>query len=152
MANTLQITKFGETAEGNVTLHVFLGSDGVTGDFILQPLFGPADCTPPLPRQRAFVLQKASYELAEFSVTLYWDVSPGDAVPFWTFSPSTSTHQDWCWFNGIPDFSDGSELGLNSTGRILISTFGMTGVKNSGAFVLRLRKCARPNPQLGGPG
>lgn len=149
MANILQKTLLGESPDGGMTMHIFLGSDGVTGDLVHATLIDPAvDCTPPMPRMQDFVVQRASYELNGFSATLYWDVLPGGPVPFWTFSTSTSTHQDWLWFNGIPDFGGTDTWGLNSTGKILISTFGMTDVKNSGAFVLRLRKRARPNPQL----
>lgn len=171
MSNIVQRMKIMD-GPSHVTLHVFLQSDGATGDLKNYVILDPDDdITPKLPYQQDLILKQVWYEMGGFSVTFSFNsLSPW---PFWTLTPGASLHHDWRFFGGIKDNSSmpllrnkynpaaGGDLipeaqvlepeiltgGLNSDGKLLISTTGFFDQGDSGSFVIWLEKRNRPNPQ-----
>jgi len=156
--------------DSHVTLHVRLNSDGQSGDLVNYVLLDPTqDLVPKMPRRQDFILKQIWFELVGVTATLGFN----SIVPwqFWTLGPGASLHHDWRFFGGIRDNSAMPLLrninepnaipdtmmeehlpllntgGLDSDGRLLLSTTNFTPVTSQGTFVLWLEKRNRPNPQ-----
>ena len=144
MANTVQIFKMMD-GPSHVTLHVYLESDGASGELVNEILLDPVtDFVPAMPARQDLIVKQIWAELTGFSATLAFNgLTPW---PFWSIAPTAAAHQDWRFFGGIRDNSS-SPLGLDSDGKLLVSTQGFTTVAARGAFVLWLEKRDRPNPQ-----
>jgi len=98
-----------------------------------------------MPRQQDLLVKQIWYELTGFSVRLAFNsTTPWE---FWTLAPGASLYHDWRFFGGIRDNSDPDGLGLDSDGKLLISTTGLSNTGASGAFVLWMERRNRPNPQ-----
>lgn len=144
MANTISKMMIMD-GPSHVTLHCFMQSDGASGDLTNYVLLDPAtELTPAMPRRQDLILKQIWYELAGYTLTFAFDgLAPW---PFWTLNEGSNVQHDWRFFGGIRDNSS-APLGLDSTGKLLISTQGFTSAADSGAFVLWLEKRDRPNPQ-----
>jgi len=144
MANTISVLKMMD-GPSHVTLHCFLKSDGVAGELVNQVLLDPAtDLVPAMPRRQDLIVKQVWYELAGFSLTFAFDAPT--PWPFWTLTPNNGVQHDWRFIGGIRDYSS-AVAGLDSTGKLLMSTQGFTTAAASGAFILWLEKRDRPNPQ-----
>lgn len=144
MANKIQVMKIMD-GDSHVTLHVYIESDGVSGDLVNQVILDPTtDLTPPMPSMQDLIVKQVWSGLANCSVTLAFNATTPWA--FWTLAPTAGVHYDWRFFGGIRDNSD-APMGLDSTGELLISTNGFTTTSAKGAFVLWMEKRNRPNPQ-----
>lgn len=171
MANTVNRLKIMD-GPSHVTLHTFLQSDGYTGELKNYVLLDPAvDLQPLMPKRQDLLLKQVWYELGGFTVTFSFNAT--SPWPAWTLTPGASLRHDWRFFGGLKDNSsmsllansaspgNGGDLtqlgqslnppiltgGLESDGKLLISTNGFTDTKNSGAFILWLEKRDRLNPQ-----
>lgn len=144
MANLVQPFKIMD-GESHVTLHYFLQADGLEGELDNFVLLDPAvDLVPTMPKRQDLILKQIWYEVSGFTATLAFNAL--QPWPFWTLTPGVNTQHDWRFFGGIRDNSS-SPLGLDSDGKLLISTNGFTSPSASGALVLWLEKRNRPNPQ-----
>src|SRR3990167_2793773 len=130
MANTVNKTVL-EQGSRYVLLHVYLASDGVTGELVDEVLIDTSDLIPEMGAE-SLVIDEVWHELAGFNATLEFDSIVDD--PVWTLTPS-GKHHDFSKFGGLKDRS-----GFDSTGRLLLSTTGFDSTADQGAFVLRLRK------------
>lgn len=168
MANTVLRRKIMD-GPSHVTLHVFLASDGQSGELTNFVILNPAlDLNPIMPKQQDLIIKQVWYELGDFKVTFAFN----SLVPYpvWTLTPGVDSMHDWRFFGGLSDYSsmpmfpdadtpayptsipqagepDPGTGGLNSDGKLLISTSGFTDLGRSGQFVLWLEKRDRPNPQ-----
>lgn len=131
MANTVQKTIL---LQGNkVLLHVYLQSDGVSGELVDEVLFDPqVDAVPPIPPGRDLNVEEIWYELSGFSGTFSFQGLTD--WPFWVLAPGTAIHHDWKHFGGIKDHTP-----TNPTGRLLLNTSGFFNPGARGAFVLRIK-------------
>ena len=151
MANLVQIWKMMD-GDSHVTLHCFLRGDPADAELTNYVLLDPfTDLTPPMPRKQNLILKQIWYELNNFSITLAFEEQDG-SWPFWTLNSGASLHHDWRFFGGIRDRSAAVQ-GMVSTGRLLMSTVGLTeqtipiNQARSGTLILWLEKRNRPNPQ-----
>jgi len=130
----------------HVTLHCFLQGDGKSSDLVNYVLLDPGtELTPFMPQQQDLILKQLWYEVGGFNVTFSFGTQTG-GWPFWTLTPGVDSHHDFRFFGGIRDRSD-AVMGLNSNGKLLISTVGLLTPANTGAFVLWLEKRDRADPQ-----
>ena len=171
MANIINRLKIMD-GDSHVTLHLYLQSDGASGELTNYVLLDPAaDLVPVMPRQQDLLLKQVWYEIAGFTATLSFNsLAPW---PAWTLAGGASLHHDWRFFGGIKDNSSmpllgnrsnpgtGGDLvqmsqglspsvltgGLNSDGKLLLTTKGFTDITNMGSIVLWMEKRNRPNPQ-----
>ena len=146
MAHTVNIFKMLD-GDSHVVLHCFMQSDGLSPELTNFVLLDPKlDVSPPMPRMQDFIVKQLWYEMAGVNTTLAFDAPT--PWPFWTLTPGVDSYHDWRSFGGIRDHSSSATLGLDSTGKLLISTRGLSQLGNGGAFVLYLEKRDRPNPQV----
>ena len=130
----------------HVTLHTYIQGDGISGELTNYVLLDPAtQVTPNMPRMQDFIIKQIWYELQGFGVRLLFNATK--PWPAWNIAPGASLHHDWRFFGGIRDHSDSDNFGLDSDGKLLISTTGLATTTNCGTFVLHLEKRDRPNPQ-----
>lgn len=130
----------------HVTLHVYLASDGQSGDLLNYVLLDPAtELVPSMPRRQDLIVKQVWFEFGGFTATLLFNAT--SPWPFWELTGSVGLQHDWRFFGGIRDRSDAAGFGLSSDGKLLLSTTGFTDVSNKGALVLWMEKRDRPNPQ-----
>jgi hypothetical protein len=169
MANTVNRLKIMD-GPSHVTLHVYLQSDGASGELVNYVILDPDDdLIPNMPKRQNLIVKQIWYETGGFNITFAFNsINPW---PFWTLTPGASLHHDWRFFGGIRDYS-GMPLmansyqpsigwqtavpqsapspmtgGLTSDGKLLITTSGFVDAKDSASFVLWMEKRDRANPQ-----
>jgi len=129
----------------HVTLHVILESDGAGGELTNYVLLDPTtELSPPMPARQDLIVKQIWHELSDMRVQLAFNATT--PWPFWTLAPGSSNQHDWRFFGGIRDNSD-APMGLDSDGKLLITTTTVEGVIGSASFVLWMEKRDRPNPQ-----
>jgi len=130
----------------HVTMHWYIKGDGSSLDLKDVVLLDPyTDLVPTMPKQQNLIVKRIWYELTGFSARLAFNsTTPWE---FWTLSPGASLRHDWRFFGGIRDNSDFEGLGLDSDGKLLLSTTGLSNTGASGAFVLWMERRNRLNPQ-----
>jgi len=145
MPHLVQKTFFMD-GDGHVVLHCFIRGDGVSNELVNYVLLDPhTELTPLMSEQQDLLVKRVWYELGGFNTTLLFNSTTPWA--FWTLTSQSGTSNDWNFFGGIRDHSDPDGSGLDSDGKLLITTNGLTQSTSSGAFVLFLEKRNRPNPQ-----
>lgn len=171
MANVVNRVKIMD-GQSHVTLHVYFQSDGQSGDLTNYPILDPAtDLTPlMLPKRQSLIIKQVWYELSNFTATLLFNsLAPW---PAWTFTPGVDSFHDFRFFGGISDNSSEPLLdnqsvpnsaqstiplatialpntyGIDSDGKLLVTTRGFTEWNSSGQLVLWMEKRDRPNPQF----
>lgn len=128
----------------HVVLHVFIQSDGISADLDNYVLLDPnTELDPVMPQRRDLTVKQIWSELSIFSARLAFNATT--PWPFWTLAPGGEVNKDWRFFGGIRDNSD-SPYGLDSDGKLLLSTEGLSDAAAQGGFVLWLQKLDRPNP------
>lgn len=144
MAHTVNVFKMFD-GPSHIVLHCFMQSDGISADLVNFVLFDPSvDAVPVMPRRQDLIVKQLWYEVGGFNITFAFDaVTPW---PFWTLTPGVDSYHDWRFFGGIRDHAS-AVAGIDATGKLLMSTQGLSVANASGAFVLWLEKRDRPNPQ-----
>ena len=134
-----------------VILHVFIQGDGVSLELKNYVLLDPhTELTPFMPQQQDLIVKRVWYEMNGFSGTLLFNSTTPWA--FWTLTPQSGVEHDWSFFGGIRDHSDmesrdGDSMGIDSDGKLMITTKGLSQTTGSAAMVFLLEKRNRPNPQ-----
>lgn len=145
MAHAVNVFKVMD-GPSHVTLHCFIQGDGASGELSNYVLLDPStDLVPAMPKRQDLILKQVWYEMPGFSLTFAFNATT--PWPFWTLAPNLGVHHDWRFFGGLRDHSDMPGFGLDSDGKLLISTKGLSASADSAAFVLWLEKRDRPNPQ-----
>ena len=168
MANLVSRIKLMD-GPSHVTIQVFMQSDGFSGELTNFVLLDPdGDISPPMPNRQAFTIKQIWYEMVGCSVTLAFNsLNP---YPVWNLAPGSSNQHDWRFFGGLRDYSgmplfpskyspahmtgiqqygspDPGTGGINSDGKLLMTTTGFTDASDTAAFVLWIEKRDRANPQ-----
>ena len=168
MANTISRFKLMD-GPSHVTLQVFMRSDGGSGELTNFVLLDPdGDISPPMPNRQAFTIKQIWYEITGFTITFAFNsLNP---YPVWTLTPGASLKHDWRFFGGLRDYSsmplfpnkynpgsmtgiqqygspDPLTGGIDSDGKLLMTTTGFTDANDTAAFVLWIEKRDRANPQ-----
>jgi len=120
----------------NLVLHVFMESDGVSGELEDYVLLAPADLEPPLTANPALRIQRIWYSFNQFDVTLkFGGIVP---MPIWVLARQTGTEFDFTRFGGISDYNTVPPADKN--GQLLISTTGYGPLGAQGSLVFEFRK------------
>jgi hypothetical protein len=131
----------------HITLHCFIKGDGSSGDLNNYILLDPATMvTPSMPKRQDLIVKQVWYEMTGFSLIFSFNAT--QPWPFWVLTPGASLKHDWRFFGGIRDRSDYDNFGIDSDGKLLISTKGLSANDDTCSFVLWMEKRDRPNPQL----
>ena len=112
-------------------LSVYMQSDGVEGELVNYLLIDPQiDIAVPA---KAFTILQVWYSFGWFDGLLTFD----DVVPMpaWNLSRDGEGYFDFRYFGGLADRS-----GIDSTGKIFLTTSGFSIPGSTGTLILELRK------------
>ncbi len=133
MPHTVQIIKEHD-GERHLVLRIYIKSDGISADLNGFVLMDPTSTPSPTLKAKPFAtIEEIWSDLDGFTMRLDFDdlVDP----PAWTVSPGSGGHVDFQSIGGISDRS-----GLDGTGRLLLSTFGLDTAAKQGSIIIKMRK------------
>lgn len=135
MANTISITKLLDGARFAV-FHIYIKSDGATGDLADHVLIDPAaDLNPLLNAVPSLTIDEIWYDLSGFDARLEFDYLVDDTA-VWTLSGGNGVHMDFTPFGGLKDRSQV----LDGTGKLMITTNGLLSAGDNGTIIIKVRK------------
>lgn len=140
MSNTVTVTKLVEGPR-SAYFHVYLRGDGSSGDLVDQVLIDPATDFDPAQAKPGMrmSLRAIWYGTAGFDCLLKFQAGVG-GYPVWVLPAGTSSeHICLNKFGGIQDRS-----GIDATGRLLLSTTGLTTTADQGSLVIQVNKTFKP--------
>lgn len=114
-------------------VHVYIESDGVSGDLSSFVLLDPKVDFVDSPQIIQMSIRQIWYSLAWFDGFLSFD----DLTPYpsWVLNRDANGYFDFRYFGGIKDRSS-----IDTTGKLLLSTNGLTSLGNRGTLVIELQK------------
>lgn len=132
MANTVNVTIM-EKGPRNLFLHVYLQSDGVSGDLNKYVLIDPvADLGFNITAR--FELRRIDYNYSGFDSVIEFD-SGGVTPTFkWVLTEGANAPVDFDFCGGVRDTS-----GLDGTGKLMLTTTGFNNSADSGSMIIKLR-------------
>lgn len=114
-------------------IHFYLKGGGADGELTDYELLDPTvDLDPPSDR---LVIEHVLYDFAGFDATLEFDSGLPDSTMIWVLPEGSNNSVDFMPVGGFADRS-----GLDGTGKLLISTIGLTETTDQGSIILKLRK------------
>lgn len=132
MANTVNIHLI-ENGEKNVLLHVYLKSDGASGELSNETLVTPAELG--MLAGARFRLSRIEYNFSGFDAVLSFG-SGGVTPNFkWVLTEGTNAPVDFERWGRIYDNS-----GMDGTAQLAITTTGFTNSADQGSLLIRLVK------------
>ncbi len=131
MANIVNVRNI-EQGPRNAIFHIYLESDGATGELEDEVIIDPA--TIGLLSTDRLVLQKITFGLSGFDARIEFDTGVVEDKMIWVLTPGNS-FVDFTSFGGLKDFS-----GLDGTAKVQITTTGFTSLGDQGSIVLEMKK------------
>lgn len=132
MANTVTVTTLLEGPR-NLVLHVYLKSDGVSGDLSNEVIADPANHEF-LSDSRYFTLEDVTYGFNGFSANLEFEYLMDNTL-IWVLPPGSGNYVDFKKFGGLADRSD-----VDGTGKLLLNTTGLMDEGDEGSLIIKLKK------------
>lgn len=129
MANRIEVTKL-QDGPRYLVYHVYLESDGVTGDIEDFVLLDPA--TENMHGARRFCVEEVTWGFNGFTARLTFNELV-DGTPIWVLPPHSSDYVDFRPYGGLLDRSD-----VDGNGKLMISTTDFTPAGRAGSFVLKV--------------
>jgi hypothetical protein len=134
MANVVEVTKI-QDGPRNAIFHIYLQSDGASGELSNVTLIDPAvDFDPALPASPILIIEKLWYDITGFDGILKFEDLVNE-TPVWTLS-GHGHFLDFSPMGGLKDRSDN----LDGTGKILLATTGFTTLGEQGTIILQVKK------------
>lgn len=131
MTNTVNITTLLD-AKRHAIVHVYIKSDGVEGEVVDQIIIDPATLVPPQAAVAKFDIEEIWWDFTGFGVRFEFNSIPD--YPIWTCNEQGS-YVDMRSFGGLKDRS-----GMDGSGALQITTFGLDSANDQGTFVIKIRK------------
>ena len=131
MANIVNITTVNDGSK-NLVVHVYLESDGSTGELADEVLIDPADYG--LPSTSRLVIEHIAYNFSGFSSTIEFDTGLVEDKMIWVLGENSNS-ADFDRISGLKDRS-----GVDGTGKIQITTNGFLTAGDKGSILLHVRK------------
>ena len=135
MAHTVAVTKMLDGPR-HVVLHVYLKSDGISSDLKRVVLIDPHsdDIFKPRDSKPSFAVEEIVYDFAGFDASIQYDSGLINDNYIWVLPEGSSERVDFKPFGGFADRS-----GLDGSGKLMITTFGLLSIGDQGSMILRLR-------------
>ena len=114
-----------------LVMHVYIESDGASGDLLNEILLDPVDIGKPTSNR--FVIERIDYNFSGFSGVIGFESELVDKTLIWTLSEGNSL-ADFKLIGGLADRSD-----IDGSGKIQISTNGLSAGDN-GTMIIHIRK------------
>ncbi len=131
MANTITVTKIVDGPR-NLALHVYLKSDGASGDLVDEVIIDPIALG--LTKDARLTIQSIESALSGFTGLLEFDTGLVDDKMVWVLSEHIGS-SSFGLIGGLRDRS-----GVDGTGRLQLTTTGFTDVGDQGSIVITLTK------------
>lgn len=120
----------------SAVFHVYLVSDGISGDLTDEVLIDPTtDFDPELTSVPTLTIEQIWYDLTGFDARLEFDYLASD-TGVWAMSGGQASHVDFCHFGGLKDRSNE----LDGTGKLKLTTRGFASTDDAGTIVIKVRK------------
>jgi len=132
MANTVKITNILPGVHRS-QFHIFLKSDGASGDLVDQVLVDPV-IDLGIPASSKIVIEMITYNFSGFDARLEFDNGLVDDNMIWVLPSECDNHLDFNPWGGLKNFP-----GLDGSGAIQITTTGFTSVGDEGSILLMVR-------------
>lgn len=132
MANTVNITKVIDGPR-NVVIHVYIASDGASGDLVDQVLIDPVVDLNLKPTERMSV-ESITSSMSGFHARVEYDTGLVEDKMVWVITE----HDSLASFQDIGGLKDRS--GVDGTGKFQITTTGLTSVGDEGTFIFQVKK------------
>lgn len=133
MSNTVDITPILDGSK-RIIYHVFLKSDGATGELVDEVLVDPV-VDLGLKRTVRMTLEDVTFAFAGFDARIEFQTGLVDDTLIWVLPEGSDSYVDFSKYGGLKD-RNGS---LDATGKILISTTGFTSTTDQGSILLKVR-------------
>ncbi len=132
MANTIAIRKVNDGPR-NVVVHVYLASDGATGELTDQVLIDPvADLG--LTKGQRMSVECITSSMSGFHARVEFDTGLVEDKMIWVITEDGSESK----FENIGGLRDKS--GLDGTGKFQITTTGFTSLGDEGSMIIQIKK------------
>lgn len=117
-------------------LHVYFKSDGISSDLKRFTLIDPHsdDLFKSMDSKPAFAVEEIVYDFAGFDASLQFDSGLINDNYIWVLPEGSSEKVDFRPFGGFADRS-----GVDGTGKLTITTFGLLSIGDQGSMILKLR-------------
>ena len=132
MANTVTLTKLLDGPR-HLIYHLYLESDGASGDLVDQVLVDPA--TIGLGEKQFFTLEDITWGFAGFNAALKFEILVEDTL-IWVLPEGSGNYVDFKKYGGLKDRSNTND----GSGKLLLDTTGLTALGDAGSMILRVRK------------
>lgn len=117
-------------------IHFYLKSDGLSPDLSKVALIDPnTDLSPPMSKDPALIVEEIMYDFAGFDACIQFDSGLIEDNYIWVLPEGASAHVDFTPYGGFKDRS-----GLDGTGKLTISTFGLLSIGDQGSMIIKVRK------------
>lgn len=133
MANTVLITKLLDGPK-HAIVHVFLQSDGASGELVDEVLIDPTQLTPTGAARPSFTIEEVWHSFSGFAGKVEFDSVVDTSV--WVFTENETVQTCFTEFGGLKDRSNP----LDGSGKLLLSTVGFTAAGDMGSMVIKVRK------------
>ena len=135
MAHTVNVTKMLDGPRHTI-IHVYMKSDGISSDLKNFDLVDPKeDISPALDSKPVFVVEDIVYNFAGFDASIKFDSGLVNDNYIWVLPEGAPGVVDFKPFGGFKDRS-----GLDGTGILQITTFGLLSIGDEGSMILKIRK------------
>ena len=118
----------------HVIISVYIKSDGATGDLEKETLIDPVDDLGLKPGSR-LTLESLMHNFSGFDACIEFESGLVDNNFKWVLSEGTDSEVDFGPFGGMIDDS-----GLDGTGKLQITTTGLTSSTDQGSIIIKARK------------
>jgi hypothetical protein len=125
----------------SAVVHLYIESDGLSNDLVNQIIVDPTLDFVDSPLKVQMAITQVWYSFGWFDAMLSFDditllESAGiPSTPSWLLTRDTIGYHDFRYFGGIKDKST-----IDGTGRIVLTTNGLTTPGSKGTMVLEIRK------------
>ena len=134
MANTIEVTKLLDGQ--HLIYHVYLKSDGASGDIDSYVLIDPA--TESMGDDTVFALEDITWGFNGFSANIHFEFLVDDTL-IWVLPPSTGNYVDFKKYGNLKDRGNPGD----ATGKVLLSTTGFADLGDEGSMIIKVRKSNR---------
>ena len=139
MPNTVIKTKLLDGPR-QVIYHIYIKSDGKSGEVINYPVIDPAEYNLKGP---SFAIESVTWGFNGFTGKFKFDYL-ADGTLVWVLPSSAANHVDFEPYGALTDRSSK----LDGSGKILFSTIGMGDWGDEGSFVIKIRKTSASKQQV----
>jgi len=132
MANTVEVTKLLSGSRLSI-FHVYIASDGADGDLTDEVLIDPV-VDLGLKTDARMGIEKITHSFSGFTARVEFDTGLVADKMIWVLPATSNSDVDFRSWGALKDRS-----GLDGTGKLQITTTGLTAVGDEGSILIQVR-------------